>query len=114
MVYAEPHENLSQHMANIEAAVEGERAAMDVADAESRLARRSWRNFSLWLANDSYERGLPRGYNGRRLVKAKLVWWASKKSSTRYVDINRVCADSGRKWLSGRMMPTSGGGGRTP
>ena len=73
MLYAEPHENLSQHMANIEAAVDGERAAMDMADAESRLARRSWRNFSLWLANDSYERGLPRGYNGRRLVKAKLV-----------------------------------------
>ena len=113
MAYAEPHENLSQHMENIAAAVEGERAAMEVADAESRQARKSWRNFALWLANDSMERGLPRGNNGRRLVKAKLVWWTSKRSATRYRDINRVCADSGRNWLSGRVMP-SRGCGRTP
>jgi hypothetical protein len=95
MAYAEPHENLSQHMENIAAAVEGEREAMEVAEAESRRATRQWRKFSLWLANDSKARSLPRGSHGRRLVKAKLVWWASKKSADRWRDIDRVIADSG-------------------
>ena len=95
MAYAEPHGNLSQHMANIAAAVVGEREAMEVADADSRRATKSWRNFSVWLANDSMTRELPRGHNGRRLAKAKLVWWASKRSSDRYRAITRVCAESG-------------------
>ena len=130
MAYAEPHENLSQHMENIAAAVEGEREAMEVAEAESRRAARQWRKFSLWLANDSKTRRLPRGNNGRRLVKAKLVWWASKKSADRWRDIDRVIADSGHNWLSvadqasaellaqcggrGQLRAQLGGRGRTP
>ena len=103
MAYAEPHGNLEQHMANIEAAVEGEREAMEVADAETRRATRKWRQFSSWLAIDSQARRLPAGNFGRRLVKAKLVWWASKKadrSRERTEEIDRVIADSGHNWLS--------------
>ena len=123
MAYAEPHGNLEQHMANIEAAVEGEREAMEVADAETRRATRKWRQFSSWLAIDSQARRLPAGNFGRRLVKAKLVWWASKKadrSRERIEEIDRVIADSGHNWLSvagqSSAAPRSqvSGLGRTP
>ena len=119
MAYAEPHENYEQHMENIEAAVEGEREAMEVAEAETRRATRKWRQFSRWLAIDSQARGLPAGNFGRRLVKAKLVWWASKKAD-RSRDIDRVIADSGHNWLSvagqssAALRSQAEGLGRTP
>ena len=98
MAYAEPHANLNRHMENIAVAVEGEREAMKEAEAETRRATRKWRQFSVWLANDSKARELPRGNFGRRLAKAKLVWWASKKADRRR-GIDRVIADSGHNWL---------------
>ena len=105
MAYAEPHENLSQHMANIAAAVEEdkqyERDSMEKADAESRRSTLKWRQFSKWLANDSWARKLPKGNNGRRLAKAKIVWWASKKHADQLRNIDRVIADSGTYCLSG-------------
>ena len=85
-------------MENIAAAVEGERALMLTAEVETRRATRKWRQFSVWLANDSKARELPRGNFDRRLAKAKLVWWASKKADRRR-DIDRVIADSGHNWL---------------
>ena len=81
MASAEPHANYEQHMANIEAAVEGEREAMVAAEAETRRATRKWRQFSVWLAHDSKARKLPAGSFSRRLVDAKLVWWASKNAA---------------------------------
>ena len=103
MAYPEPHENYEQHMERIEAAfeaaVERERVAMEVAEAETRRATRKWRQFSRFLAIDSHARRLPSGNFGRRLGKAKLVWWASKKAD-RIPDIDFVIADSGHKWLS--------------
>ena len=92
MAYAEPHENLSHHMGNIAAAVEGEREAMEEAEAETRRATRKWRQYTVWIANDSKAKELPRGGYSRRLAKAKLVWWASKKADRRR-DIDRVIAD---------------------
>ena len=53
MAYAEPHANLNRHMENIAVAVEGEREAMEEAEAETRRATRKWRQFSVWLANVS-------------------------------------------------------------
>ena len=61
MAYAEPHDNYDRHMENIEVAVEGERDAMEVAEAETRRATNKWRQFSVWLANDSKANELPRG-----------------------------------------------------
>ena len=93
---------------------------MEEAEADTRRATRQWRKFSLWLANDSMARRLPRGNNGRSLVKAKLVWWASKKNADRWRDIDRVIADSGHNWLSvaGQssvaLRSQTEGRGRTP
>ena len=98
MAFAEPHANLNRHLENIAAAVEGEREAMEEAEAETRRATRKWRQFSVWLANDSKARELPRGNVGSRLAKAKLVWRASKKAD-RCRGIDRVIADSGHNWL---------------
>ena len=120
MAYAEPHENLCRHMENIAAAVEGEREAMEVAEAESRRATRQWRKFSLWFANDSKTRRLPTGNHGRRFVKAKLVWWASKKSADSWRDIDRVIAGSGHirrpvaDQTSAELRAQCQGRGRTP
>ena len=115
MAYPEPHENYEQHMANIEAAfeaaVERERVSMEVAEAETRRATRKWRQFSRVLAIDSQRRNLPSGNFGRRLVKAKLVWWASKKAEAdRRPDIDFVLADAGTYWLSvaDQSSPPSG------
>ena len=99
MASAEPHAKYEQHMANIEAAVEGEREAMVAAEAETRRATRKRRQFSVWLAHDSKARKLPAGSFSRRLVDAKLVWWASKKAD-RGRDIDRVIKGSGKNWLS--------------
>ena len=59
---------------------EAKRAAMEEAEAETRRATRKWRQYTVWLATDSKERGLPKGSNTRRLAKAKLVWWGSQKA----------------------------------
>ena len=119
MAYAEPHENYDRHMENIEVAVEGERDAMEVAEAETRRATKKWRQFSVWLAHDSNARKLPAGNFGRRLGKAKLVWWASKKAD-RSRDIDFVIADAGHNWLSVAdqssvaLRSQTEGRGRTP
>ena len=89
MAFAEPHANLNRHLENIAAAVEGEREAMEAAEAETRRATRKWRQYTVWLAHDSNAKELPRGGYSRRLAKAKLVWWASKKAG-RWRDIVRV------------------------
>ena len=80
MALAEPHANLNRHLENIRVAAEAERAAMEEAEAETRRATRKWRQYTVWLATDSKERGLPKGSNTRRLAKAKLVWWGSQKA----------------------------------
>ena len=61
MAFAEPHANLNRHLENIAAAVEGEREAMEAAEAETRRATRKWRQYTVWLAHDSYAKELPRG-----------------------------------------------------
>ena len=94
MAYAEPHANLNRHMENIAVAVEGEREAMEAAEAETRRATRKWRQYTVWLANGSKAKVLPGGGCPRRFAKAKLVWWASKKAGG-WRDIDRVIADSG-------------------
>ena len=95
MEYPKPHENYNRHMENIAAAVEGEREAMEKAEAESKRSTKQLRKFTLWLAIDSKTRKLPRGNFRRRFEKAKLVWWASRKGSDWLRDIDHVIADSG-------------------
>ena len=88
MAFAEPHANLNRQLENIAAAVEGDREAMEAAEAETRRATRKWRQYTVWLAHDS-NKELPRVGYSRRLAKAKLVWWASKKAGG-WRDIDRV------------------------
>ena len=80
MALAEPHANLDRHTANIDDMIEKERASMESAEYETRLATRRWRDYTVWLAQDSKKHGVSKARFSRRKEKAKLVWWASKKA----------------------------------
>ena len=76
-------------MANIEDSIQQERQAMEEAEIETRLATRKWRQYTVWLAADSKKYGASKGGFARRMKKAKLVWWASKKAGD-WRDIDNV------------------------
>ena len=80
MAFTEQCANLDKHLQAIVDAEEKERLAMVHAEAETRMATRRWRQYNMWLQKDSVAKGLPRGGHTRRLAKAKLVWWASKRA----------------------------------
>ena len=74
MAFAEPCANHDKHLQAIwDAEEEEERGAMELAEAETRMATRKRRQYSMWLQEDSATKGLPRGVHTRRLAKAKLV-----------------------------------------
>ena len=89
MACAEPHANFDKHIKAIADAEEVERQAMEEAEAEGRRSTRKWRQYSVWLQRDSLTKCLPRGGFARRIAKAKLVWWASKRADG-WKDIDRV------------------------
>ena len=89
MAFAAPCANLDKHLQAIVDTEEAEREAMELLEAESRRATRKWRQYNVWLQRGSLTKCLPRGGHARRLAKAKLVWWASKRADG-WRDIDRV------------------------